>query len=434
MQKLSDRQLQSSRQANGRDWIMIGLFGLGYVLSGVDRQILAFVAVDLKRDLALSNFQIGLVQGLGFTLFYAAAGLPLGWLIDRGPRVRIIAVAMALWSGMTLICGSAQGFAALAAGRVGVGVGEAALTPGVYSIIGDRFAGRQVGLASLLYSLGAPISIAAAASLSAIALGITSADAITFGGVELFGWRLAFFLAGVPGLVLAAALIGFREPARTNGPVNVQPIKGFARYLGQHWRLHGIFITGATAVVMLQYDAAAWAPTVLREVYGWAPGNIASVLGAIGLVGGIAGCLLGGGLASWGLSERRLPKLLTAMALATVGLALTGVLLSTSSNIRAAVAAFILIGSTAPMMLMLIPTVLQSVTPPHFRGRMTAFQLFANVGIGAGLGPTIAGAISTAVGPSHNIQFAVGCVATVSGAIGAVAFYFCIRSFKNHGQ
>ncbi len=190
-------------------YLVVAILAIAYTFNFLDRQFLSVLAEPVKRDLHLTDTQLGLLTGLMFALFYTAFGIPVAALADRTSRVRIIAVACGLWSLATAACGFAGSFAMLAAARIGVGVGEAGGSPPSYSIISDYFPPRRRGLALALYSLGVPFgTLFGAASGGWIA--------------ATWGWRTAFWTLGAIGLVLAPlVLLIVREPVR--GGLDPQP-------------------------------------------------------------------------------------------------------------------------------------------------------------------------------------------------------------------
>jgi predicted MFS family arabinose efflux permease len=180
----------------------LGLLMLIYVVNFVDRQVVSILADLIKQDLKLADWQLGLMTGLAFAVLYTVLGLPIARIAERGDRPLIIAVAVAVWSGFTALSGMAQTFTHLVLARIGVGVGEAGCTPPALSLIADTVPKAQRASAVSVYMLGAPVG-----SLLGLALGGLIADA--------FGWRMAFVIVGLPGLLLAAiAALTLREPRR----------------------------------------------------------------------------------------------------------------------------------------------------------------------------------------------------------------------------
>jgi MFS family permease len=183
-------------------YVVVATLAVAYTCNFLDRQFLSVLAEPVKRDLHLSDTQLGLLTGLMFALFYTAFGIPVAALADRTNRVRIIAAACALWSLFTAACGFAGSFAALAAARIGVGVGEAGGSPPSYSILSDYFPPERRGRALALYALGVPFG--------------TLFGAASGGWIAAhFGWRAAFKTLGAFGLLLAPlVLLVVREPQR----------------------------------------------------------------------------------------------------------------------------------------------------------------------------------------------------------------------------
>jgi predicted MFS family arabinose efflux permease len=182
--------------------LVLALLCLVYVLNFLDRQLLSILAKPIQDDLGISDGQLGRLGGLYFALFYCVLGVPVAWLADRSNRVRVLAVACALWSAATVACGMAQSYSQLAIARMSVGIGEAGGVPPSYSIISDYFPATRRGTALGLFNLGPPIGQALG-----VAFGAKIAAA--------YDWRLAFVLLGAAGLIAAAAVWGMvREPTR----------------------------------------------------------------------------------------------------------------------------------------------------------------------------------------------------------------------------
>lgn len=184
-----------------RSWLLLMLV-LVYASSFMDRIIMATVGQAVKEDLHLSDLQLGLLGGLAFALFYTVLGLPIARLAERHSRVRIISLCVVVWSTMTALCGTANGFVQLLLFRMGVGVGEAGCTPAAHSLIADHFPRERRASALAIFSLGVPLG----AGAGAIAGGWI---------VQNYGWREAFYVLGLPGIVLGLLVFfTLREPKR----------------------------------------------------------------------------------------------------------------------------------------------------------------------------------------------------------------------------
>ncbi len=213
-------------------WYALGVLFVVYLLNFVDRQILSILANDIKADLALTDAQLGFLYGTAFAIFYALFGIPLGRLADSWNRTRLLAAGLALWSLMTALSGFARNGGALAAARVGVGVGEATASPCAYSLISDWFPQRLRATAIGIYSAG--LFVGSGLSLVIGGLIVENWNSAWPGGGPggLVGWQAAFLAVGLPGLFLALWVLSLREPVRgrlegLTSPVEPHPWRGF---------------------------------------------------------------------------------------------------------------------------------------------------------------------------------------------------------------
>jgi len=274
---------------------VVVLLSLAYCFNFIDRQIVTILQVPLKAEFGLSDTQLGVLTGFSFALFYALLGIPIARIADRLNRVNIISISIGFWSVMTALSGLAGGFWSLAALRVGVGVGEAGCTPPSHSIISDYFNKTERSRALSIYSLGQ-------------ALG--GALGVVIGGVvaQYYGWRVAFFIVGIPGILLAF-LVKFTVPEPKRGAMDdhkvVPPeaVKNEAKAqesipkailaLFKHPSYRHVAI-GHVIAVMSGFAFVAWLPPLISRTYGLPHTKIGVIVGVVLLFGGAPGMVFGG--------------------------------------------------------------------------------------------------------------------------------------------
>jgi MFS family permease len=274
----------TSRYAN----YVLAVLLLAYIFNFIDRQIVSILLQPIKEELGASDSAMGFLSGTAFALFYATLGIPIARWADVWVRRSIIAIGLALWSAMTALSGLAQTFAQLAAARVGVGVGEAALSPPVHSLIADYFPPERRATALGIYAMGIHLGIL---------FGVLAGGWLE----EYWGWRWAFLVVGLPGVALALLVqTSVREPERGRSErlvasEPVPPVGDVFRFL---WSLRSFrHLSFATALTAFGgYAFASWAPTFLRRVHEMTGGELGTkyglALGIGGAVGsGIAGLL-----------------------------------------------------------------------------------------------------------------------------------------------
>ena len=265
---------------------VLGVLVVVYVFNFIDRQILAILAPAIKDELLLSDTQIGALSGVAFGIFYATLGIPIARLADRYSRVNIISICLSIWSLMTAFSGLATNFVQLLIARIGVGIGEAGGSPPSHSLLADYFAPGKRATALGIYALGVPIGI-------------------LFGNLaggwigEIFGWRQAFFLVGLPGIVLAIILkLTVKEPPRgysEEKPADTTTVP-FRTVVKTMWGFKSFkyIALGAGTQAFVGYGAIAWMPSFLVRAHDLSIGEVGTALGLIiGFFGGI-GTLLSG--------------------------------------------------------------------------------------------------------------------------------------------
>lgn len=370
-------------------WYVVGVLMVAYIFSFVDRQVLNLLVEPIRRDLGISDTGMSLLMGFSFAVFYTAFGLPLGRLADSRSRRGLIGVGMAFWSLMTAACGLAQRYWQLLLFRMGVGVGEAALSPAAYSLIMDYFPPSRRSLAISVYSMGIYLGSGVALLLGGVVVELTSAaPSVT---VPLIGsvrsWQAVMMAVGLPGLAAALLLLTVREPAR-HGPRGAAPLAEVLGHLRRHFRTFAGHNLGFALLSLAGYGAAAWVPTLYIRRFDWSAGEAGIRYGLVVTICGTLGTLTGGWLADRlrrrGLVDANL-RVGMAAAAALVPLWL-GVALSpnpwTSFGFLTVAQLF------AGMPWGVAAAAVQEAVPPSMRGQAAALYLFAINLVGLGAGPT----------------------------------------------
>jgi predicted MFS family arabinose efflux permease len=368
---------------------VMGAMLLVYIISYIDRQLMAVLLQDIKLEFGLTDGQMGMLTGIAFAVAYSVVGLPVARLADRTARRTVIAVGVVVWSAITALTGAVQNFAQLFVARLGVGAAESAGGPPGHSLLADYFPPHQRGRALALYSAGGSVGIM---------LGMW------IGGIlgQEYGWRAAFMILGVPGLVVAL-LIRFtvREPPRGRFDVGhtpeSEPLSVTAAYLWQ--RRAFVWLTlAATLHVFAGFGASTWNATFLRRVHGLTSGEAGFWLGPVSGISSFVGGLAAGWIADhFGRRDARW----------YMWVPIFGSLLAMPCSY-----AFLLWPTVMPAVLFLIPSAFfgnshagvtfamaQSIARPRMRAMAAAIVLFImNVG-GLGAGPWILGMLSDYLGP-----------------------------------
>lgn len=416
-------------------WLTISVLTLAAVLSYADRQMLNLMVDPIKSDLQISDVEIGLLQGMAFSIVYAFALLPVGRLADIYPRKRLISVGVIIWSIATIACGLAGSFVELAVARICVGVGEAVLTPAGISMIGDSFPPERRGAATGVFLMGMSIG-----SGSALLLGGRMFDFAAAGGTaalpfisNLAPWRFPFLVLGVFGLAFSLATISIREPVRhaAGGEAIGRPrlSDAIAAIAGLKTVIFPIII--ATALMGIAgFAAISWAPTLLSRQFHLKPGAIGSILGPIHILAGIAGSVGAGILADMVMRKRGVRGqfgLLTAISLAAI-LAAIGMLAQSMPLLLSSYAVILLLNNLCGTVAM---TALQSSVPPFVRGLAASMLGFGNIAIGLGFGALLTGlALQEMLRDPNKVALGIVAVSVPSALMAAIIYYATRRAWR----
>jgi MFS family permease len=285
-------------------WYVVAILLVAYAFAIVDRTAISLLVDPIKKDLHITDTQIGLLQGLAFAICYTLFGLPLGYLVDRGRRTPLVAIGVAVWSVATVVCGLARSFGILFVCRLGVGVGEASLTPGAGSLIADYFPPQSRAKAYGLWMLGGSAGLGLSTLLAAVAILIADhlhATNVAW-AVNLKTWQLAFFLVGAPGMLVALLFaLTVREPVRRGirAPADPYPLRPIWRVLKANPKAYVALGGGAVLNVTCIYAQIGWMPALFMRVFHWGPARIGATFSLISLTCGMGGALVAGWTMAW---------------------------------------------------------------------------------------------------------------------------------------
>jgi MFS family permease len=374
----------------------------------IDRQVLGLVLEPIRRDLGLTDTQVSFLVGSAFALFYVTLGVPLGRLADRANRRNLIFAGIFLWSLMTSACGLANTFWQLFAARVGVGVGEAALSPAALSMISDYFPPERRTRPLASYFL----ALAMGAGLAYLLGGAVSTAVANMPGFQfpIIGsrraWQMVFLAVGTPGIIFALVLFTVREPLRrglrstTNSgapraDLHAVRVRELLHFLWHENRQTFVLLFLAYGGFALFADATlVWLPTILIRRFGWSLGQIGLSMGLVILISATIGILSGITLAS--RLQSKAPATALVRTSLIMGLVLTpiGMLVPLASSPSYALAFLAPAVALSFGLFPMGPAILQLITPNQMRAQVTAlFALFNNV-MSLMLGATFVGLLT----------------------------------------
>ncbi|MDG1691649.1 MAG: MFS transporter [Alphaproteobacteria bacterium] len=373
----------------------LAMLVLIYASSHVDRQIVSILAESIKLELMLSDTQLGFLIGLSFALFYATLGIPIAILADRYSRRNIIAISVVVWSAMTAFSGMAANYFQLALARIGVGIGEAGSSPPSHSMISDLFPPESRATAMGIYATGINIGVL---------IGFLVGGWID----QWYGWRMAFFVVGIPGVILGLLMFfTVQEPARSQ-PVKPLKLNIFSEVWDTFKLMMSIpslrhIVIGCTLVVFVGYGALYWNGVFFRRIHGLSSGETGTLLALIGGVVGGIGTYSGGLLADYlGKKDKRNYAWLTAgVKLFILPVAVAFYL---ATDLKIAIGLFTLTAFFGGFYLSVSFAMTQSLLPGPSRALGAALLLFCINIIGLGLGPQLVGILSDYFLPTYGVD------------------------------
>ena len=418
-------------QVNSRyGWYVVFVLILAYTFSYVDRTILTLMVDPIRASLGISDVQLSLLHGLAFAVFYTLMGVPIGQLVDRRKRTTIIAVGIMVWSVMTAFCGLARTFWQMFAARIGVGIGEAALSPAAYSLLADWFKGKQLVRALSFYQGAIYMGGGLATMTGGALIALVPATTTPLTG-PLEPWQVVFMIVGMPGILVGLLVLTLREPERLGvTDANHATFGEVLAFMKLHGRAYGGLILGLCFASLMWNGVAAWIPSHFIRTFGWSPAEVGLRYGSVLMVAGTTGILSGGWIAGVMRERGRMDSnllLIILSALLALPFGIAAPLMPTADSSLAVFALYLFSGA---MPYGGAAAAFQEITPSRMRGQISAIYLFWLNLAGIGLGPTLVAALSQNMfGGDLGISRAMAANVAFAAPLSALAILWCRRNY-----
>lgn len=415
---------------------------VAYTFSFLDRQILNLMVGPIEKSLGISDAQFALLTGGAFGIFYTVMGLPLGWMADRFNRKWIVSIGIACWSLMTASCGLARSFGHLMLARIGVGVGEATLSPSAYSMLSDYFDRARLPRAMSVYTCGIFIGAGLATILGGAV--VTAVEQTPLVDVAAFGirwsWQVVFLIVGLPGLVLALWLSTLREPVRreqgAGSAAITQASGGILKGLSELWAFLARYpwmsvslFLGSALFSILGY-ADAWYPELFIRTWGWSAAHSGWVNGTASLTAGPLGLLFAGWCSSRLIAAGRVDACLRLTALGAIGITLPAIAMPLAPTPLAMALLLLPLKFFVGFPPVLIPSAIHMASPNRLRGQLGALFLFTVGIIGVSSGPILPALFTDYVFKNpDDLRYAL---AVSTGMVGPLAFVLLWVGLKQY--
>lgn len=420
---------ETARSDVRTSWYGLALLTLVYALNIADRFVLSTLLEPIRLEFALTDSQVGFLTGTALAIFYVTAGIPLGVLADRINRRNMIAVSLAVWSALTVLCGLAQTYMQLLLARIGVGIGEAGGTPASQSLIADRFPAAKRAMATTVFALGASLGSA---------LGSWGAGWLS----DHHGWRVALLIFGLAGMPIALILrFTTREPPRgvfdaTDAHAEKNTLRATLKFIWKQKSLVHILI-GATVLTFWGWGLVWWTPAFLVRSHGMTAGETGSLLGPMHGVGGTLLTLLTIWAMSsrWAGEARRQVQFIAITSLLAIGPSILAY--QTQSRPLAEAMLWIFVPATY---IYIGPTfaLVQSLVLPTMRAQVAAVLVFAANLANLALAPQLIGIASDWTGarlehPADSLRYVL-IVAALTGFWGVYHHFTALKYLKADGK
>ncbi len=432
-----ERQHDFPPRAQG--YYVLAVLILAYIVSYIDRTMLTLLVDPIRATLRISDFEISLLHGFAFAIFYTVLGLPMGRLADRHNRRNLILGGVLVWSLATALCGFARSFWQMFSARVSVGVGEATLSPSAYSLLSDYFPPEHRSRVLSIYTsgiyLGAGIATFGGGALIAFVPGLTITG---FGYYE--PWQVIFMIIGLLGLPVGLALLTVREPLRRGADVLLAPgidvvripLRAVVAYMWERRSVYGMLILGISCYAMMTNGLKGWIPTFLKRTYGWSPADVGVSFGLVLLVFGTIGTAWGGFGAVWLRKRGHVDANMRLSILAAVLILPFGIAAPLVPSGQLSLALYSIVILLAGVPFGVSAAVIQQITPNRMRGQVSAVYLFWLNLAGIGTGPIVVAFFTDFVFQSDQaLGYSLACLAAVTVPLSAWCFYAGLKPFRS---
>lgn len=431
-----ESNMEEQPESLGYAWYMVVLCMIAYLFSFVDRQIVALLIEPIRADLEITDTQFSLIHGLAFAIFYAVMGVPIARLADTKSRPVIIAIGIAVWSLATAVCGTAKNFWQLFAARMGVGVGEAALSPAAYSMISDAFPKSKLGLALGVYSMGSFLGAGLAYIIGGVAIEMVARIGIV--EVPIIGtvkpWQMTFFIVGFPGLIVAALFyLTVKDPER-KGAAEGQSgyaIREVLGYIGKNKGSFSAHYVGFGLLSLVLYALMSWAPAFFLRNYELTTRDVGLYLGTLVLVCNVGGVLSSGWLVDFFTKRGRTDAPMLAGALGGLGAAIPAALFPFMPDLTSTLIVLGIALYFASFPMATSAAALQIMAPNQMRAQVTAlFFLFMNLFGITGGASLVALSTDYLFKDEKAVGFSMALVACIAALIAVVLMLRGLKAFR----
>jgi MFS family permease len=423
-------------------WYTVVILLCAYIFSFIDRQILNLLVAPVRRDLGITDTEMSLLIGFSFALFYSILGLQFGRLADSISRPRLIIVGMFTWSLMTGGCGLINSYAQLFVLRMGVGVGEATLSPAAYSMISDSFPPAKRSVPFSVYTMATYVGGGFAFLLGGLLLRY-------FGSRQMFQlpalglvrpWQALFVFLGISGILFILALLSLRDPSRkgarvfenAQGKLTVEriPLSAVLKYFAANSRALFSLNVGMGLAALAAYGTSAWAITFLVRNHQMTASHAGILFGAAQIISGSLGMLTAGKAVAWLASRGYQDAYMRVAVFAAAAWLIPGILFPLVAHTNAVIPLLYVAIFFGCMPTCLIPAAIIELVPNAMRGQATALYLLIVNLIGLGIGPTAVALVTDKVfGYDAAVRYSLLIVPVTAFILAEVFFMIGLRAY-----